>query len=118
MSKSLPSRPNLEQLKNQAKDLLKSHKSGDADAIHRVQESHPRWSTACESEVRAATLALSDAQLVIAREYGFASWPQLKEHVDAVALESGDPIEVLKQAFAEHDAVLFRRELDLHPELK
>src|SRR6266511_2068083 len=108
MTKSLPSQPNLEQLKNQAKDLLKSLKSGAADAIQRIRENHPRWSAASEPEMHAAELSLSDAQLVLAREYGFASWPKLKEHVDAVVLDTGDPMELFKKAFAEHDAGLFR----------
>jgi hypothetical protein len=64
MSKSLPTRPNLEQLKNQAKDLLKSHKSGDAEALKRIRENHPDYSNAAESEIRAAKFSLSDAQLV------------------------------------------------------
>jgi hypothetical protein len=118
MSKSLPSRPNLEHLKNQAKDLLKLHKSGDPEAVKRFQESHPQWSKATESAVRSATLTLSDAQVVIAREYGFASWPKLKEQVDAIALETGDPLELFKKAFAEHDAGLFRQLLERHPEFK
>ena len=118
MIKSLPSRPNLEQFKNQANDLLQSLKSGDPDAIHRVRESHPRWSGSSEPEMRAAELSLVDAQLVIAREYGFANWPKMKEHVHAVALDAGDPMELFKQAFADHDAELFRRLLDRHPDLK
>ena len=118
MTKSLPSQPNLEQLKNQAKDLLKSLKSGNPGAIQRVRESHPRWSGASEPEMNAAELPLVDAQLVIAREYGFANWPKLKEHVDAVVLDAGDPMELFKQAFADHDADLFRRLLDRHPDLK
>src|SRR3989442_297948 len=117
MIKSLPSRPNLEQLKNQAKDLLKSLKSGNPDAIQRVRESHPRWSGASEP-VNASELSLVDAQLVIAREYGFANWPKLKEHVDAVVLDAGDPMELFKQAFADHDADLFRRLLERYPDLK
>src|SRR5438094_9499638 len=79
MAKSLPSRPNLEQLKHQAKDLLKSRKS--AEALKRIRDFHPRWSQATESEIRAGRFSLSDAQLVIAREYGFATWPKLKQHV-------------------------------------
>src|SRR2546430_3886484 len=43
MPKLLPPRPNLEQLRKQAKDLLKSLKSGDPEAIKRIQENHPRW---------------------------------------------------------------------------
>src|SRR4030095_1259918 len=115
MPKSLPSRPNLEQLRNQAKDLLKSHKGGDPQAVERFRVSHPRCSSASESEIRAARLSLSDAQLVIAREYGFASWARLREHV---LLESGDPLELLKQAFQANDAPLFRKLLDRHPEFK
>lgn len=52
----LPDRPNLRHLKDQAKDLLKA---GGAES-------------------------LSDAQFKTARSYGFASWPKLKAHVDAL----------------------------------
>ena len=118
MIKSLPSRPNLEQLKNQAKDLLKSLKSGNPDAIERIRENHARWSGALEPEMNVAELSLIDAQLVIAREYGSTNWPKLKEHVDAVVLDAGDPMELFKRAFANHDADLFRRLLDRHPDLR
>src|SRR3989442_550496 len=89
MTKSLPSQPNLEQLKNQAKDLLKSLKSGEADAIQRMRENHPRRSAASEPEMHAAELSFSDAQLVLAREYGFAS-PELA----AYAIERGAVVDV------------------------
>jgi hypothetical protein len=115
MPKSLPSRPNLEQLRNQAKDLLKAHQDGDPQAVERFRGSHPRWSNASESEIRAARLSLSDAQLVIAREYGFSRWVKLKEQVQ---LESADPLELLKKAFQANDAPLFRKLLDRHPEFK
>jgi len=118
MSKSLPSRPSLEQLKNQAKDLLRSFNAGDAGAFQRFRENHPRWSSASEPERRGAGWSLVDAQLVIAREYGFDTWPRLKEHVEAVTLATGDPMELFKKAFAEHDADRFRRLLDRHPELR
>jgi ankyrin repeat protein len=85
MKKQLPPRPSLEQLKKQAKDLLKSSQSGDAEAIRRVQESHPQFVNEPNAEIRAAKFSLSDAQFVIAREYGFESWPKLKVHVEAVA---------------------------------
>ena len=92
MSKSLPSRPSFEQLKNQAKDLLKQFVGDEPAAVDRVREIHPDFG---------GTFRLHDAQLVIAREYGFASWTKLKEHVESVLLETGDPIELLKKAF--HD---------------
>ena len=106
MSKSLPSRPNLEQLKNQAKDLLKTHQANDPEAIQRVRESHPNWS--------GAKLRLSDAQLVIAREYGFASWPKLKAHVE----QTSDPITLLRKAFHDKDAMRFRELLNRYPRFK
>ena len=118
MPRLLPPRPNLEQLRKQAKDLRKSLKSGDPEAIKRIQENHPRWARVSGSDIRDTPFSLSEAQLVIAREYGFASWPKLKAHVDSVALERGDPLELFKKAFAEHDAVLFRKLLERHPELK
>ncbi len=117
MPKSLPSRPSLEQLRNQAKDLLKSQKAGDSEAIERVRQNHPRWSSATESEIRPG-LSLSDAQLVIAREYGFSSWPKLKEHVESIILATGDPQELLKEAFQANDAPLFGKLLDRYPEFK
>lgn len=115
MSKSLPSQANLEQLKKQAKDLLKLHKGGDAQAVERFRARHPRYSGASESEIRGSRLSLSDAQLVIAREYGFTSWLKLREHV---LLESGDPHELLKQAFQMNDAPRLRKLIDRNPDFK
>lgn len=118
MKRELPSRPSLDQLKHQAKDLLKSHKAADPEAIRRIHENHPRWAEALESEIRSAKLSLADAQLVIAREYEFASWPKLKAHIDSLTRESGDPVELLKEAFKNDDAPWFRKLLERHPEFK
>src|SRR2546430_7142560 len=118
MSKSLPSRPNLEQLKNQAKDLLKSQESADAESLQRIQANHPDYSNIPEDKIRAAKFSLSDAQLVIAREYGFASWPKLKEHVESLLLETDDPMELFKRAFKTDDAVFFRKLVERYPEAK
>ena len=111
MKRQLPPRPDLDQLKHQAKDLLKSHHAGEPAAIERIQQSHPRSSTA-------ASLRLSDAQLVIAREYGFESWPKLKAAVDEILLAQGDPLELLKRAFHDDNASLVRKVLARHPEIK
>jgi ankyrin repeat protein len=114
MSKSLPSRPDLDQLRKQAKDLLKSCKSGEPAAIKRIEERRPHLTNI--SNIR--TAKLSDAQHVIAREYGFATWPKLKEHVESILLGRGDPIEQLKSAFEKNDAPLFRNLLERFPEIK
>src|SRR4051812_34963009 len=79
-SKELPARPSLEQYKKQAKDLLKNFKSGHREALQltleRIKKDHPRFGRVGELELKGATLALADAQLIIAREHGFESWPR------------------------------------------
>jgi ankyrin repeat protein len=114
MSKPLPLRPDLEQLKKQAKELVKSHKAGSLEALQRIQENHPGFSAAS----KAGKFSLSDAQLVLAREYGFTGWSRLKEHVESILLETKNPLELLKKAFHASDAALFRKLLDRHPEFK
>lgn len=113
MSKSLPARPCLEHLKHQAKDLLKSLKSGDAIARRRLEEHHPRPSQAAD-----AACSLSDAQLVIAREYGFLTWAKLKQHVESIRPEPANPHELFQQAFADQDAARFRGLLKEFPQAK
>jgi ankyrin repeat protein len=96
MKRVLPTPPNLGQLKNQAKDLLKQIIAGDVQAISRLREEHPRG-------VDPSAAKLSDAQLVIAREYRFASWPKLKRHVeDLETLETR--VARLRSEFASGDS--------------
>ncbi|MDQ6635722.1 MAG: ankyrin repeat domain-containing protein [Gemmatimonadota bacterium] len=71
----LPARPSLEQLRKQAKQLLRQYRTGDRAAVARVHAQRVR------ADHR---VALADAQLVLARELGFASWARLKHHVEAV----------------------------------
>jgi len=85
-SQKLPSNPSLRQLRNQAKDLHKAQKAGDPSALGRIGESHPRFSGMSEAEIAAAEIVLADAQLVIARELGFNSWPKLKSHIQSLSL--------------------------------
>jgi len=113
MSKSLPSRPNLEQLKHQAKDLHKQFLDGASAALARVRQFHADFNESNHGEFR-----LHDAQWVIAREYGFASWPKLKEHVESILLETGEPMELLKQAFHADDAPWLRKLLARYPQFK
>ena len=78
----LPENPNLEHLKYQAKDLLKGHSSRDVAVAQRIREFHPKWAKASDAEIFAASFRLNDAQLAIAREYGFASWARLKRRIE------------------------------------
>jgi len=77
-TRSLPDRPDLHQLRRQAKELLAAFRAGSADAVGEVA-SHYRGADA-------ATFALHDAQLVLARAHGFESWPKLKAFVDGATV--------------------------------
>ena len=91
--KSLPSNPSLEHLKHQARDLLNALNQGNAEAFARVREFHPKFTRTSDDEIRAAKLSLADAQLIIAREYGFDSWPKLKHHVQGLAQAASSTVE-------------------------
>src|SRR5262249_42450875 len=77
-TRRLSARPHLDQLKRQARELLDAFRAGDHDARTEV-EAHYHGADA-------AAFALHDAQLVIARAYGFDSWPKLKAFVDGVSV--------------------------------
>jgi hypothetical protein len=87
MSRQLPEKPNLEYLRKQAKELLRSMRQGK----------------------------LADAQLALAREYGFPTWADLKAHVQVLGLS---PVEALKTAVCDSNATRVRAVLNQHPELQ
>jgi hypothetical protein len=78
----LPSHPNLDHLKHQAKDLIKAHAARSRGAAQLIREFHPRFAGASDQTIFDAKLSLSGAQLIIARESGFPSWPRLKAHIE------------------------------------
>jgi hypothetical protein len=82
----LPSNPNLDHLKYQAKDLLKAKAAHDSAAAQLIREFHPEYTRAADAEIFNAPLKLSDAQLTIAREAGFSSWTRLKRHIEKPTL--------------------------------
>jgi len=105
----LPSHPNLDHLKHQAKDLLKERAQRDSAAAQRIREFHPRFSSATDAEIFAAPLKLSDAQLTIAREAGFPGWARLKRHIEKPTLS--DRLNLLHHERIEDPK--FRRAVDL-----
>ena len=107
--RALPSNPNLAHLKYQAKDLLKAHAARDPRAAQRLREFHPRFPRAADDEIFAAGISLSDAQLAIAREYGFPSWARLKHHIEKPTLS--DQLNLPHHERIEDAA--FRRAVDL-----
>jgi ankyrin repeat protein len=77
-TQQLPSNPSVENLRKQAKSLRRAVLANDPDGLARVREFRPRRADA------GRRFQLSDAQFVIARTYGFASWSKLKQYVEVV----------------------------------
>jgi hypothetical protein len=88
MEKSLPVHPSLEQLKKLAKDLVKEHAIGKPEALKLIRDHFPALTGKPEAEIVAYPFALHDAQSVIARQYGFASWKELSDHVEGKASQA------------------------------
>ena len=107
-ARSLPSRPDLAQQKKQAKELLQSFASGDAEARARVRAVLPDKQQ----------IALADAQFVLAREYGFASWAALRQHIESKVEASRSPLDRMHHAFARRDAASVRKLFEKHPEFR
>jgi ankyrin repeat protein len=119
MSRRLPPNPSLEQLKKQAKSLLKRQQAADSEALTRIRDNHPRWRNLSEEKVAASAFALADAQLVIASEYGFASWSKLQSHVKTLeaASSTAEGVASLRDAAGRGDLARLTALLDAHPEL-
>ncbi|MGH3164192.1 MAG: ankyrin repeat domain-containing protein, partial [Streptosporangiaceae bacterium] len=80
-SEALPSRPSLDQLRRRAKELRDAARSGGPVALGRI--------TARTPAATRGTVTLAAAQLAIAREHGYPSWPQLVAEVEARTAELG-----------------------------
>ena len=72
----LPARPDLDQLRLQARELYRAALGGDARALRRLRQV-------------SGTVTLPAAQLAIARDYGFPSWPRLKAEVEHRRAQAG-----------------------------
>ncbi|HYM00796.1 MAG TPA: ankyrin repeat domain-containing protein [Blastocatellia bacterium] len=108
MKQKLPTRrmrehPDLEQLKRQAKELLNAFNAGDSAAVAEINAHY--------DNAQPEAFALHDAQLVIARSYGFDSWPKLKAYVDGVTIAR------LVEAVRVGDVERVRTMLKARPEL-
>lgn len=102
-TRRLPKQPSLEQLRKQAKDLLEQYRANDPAAVAEVQR--------FERMPNPHTFALHDAQRVLARAYGYASWSKLKAFVDGVNIDS------FMEAVKAGDLTKVRSMLGSRPEL-
>ena len=93
----LPARPSLEQLRKQAKELLRQFQAGDVATIQRFRAVDSRFGDVASSEA----VALAHAQFVLAREYGFESWVALVHHVQATTSSELREYERLAEELAE-----------------
>jgi hypothetical protein len=86
----LPVVPDLDQLKHQAKDLLRAMHRGDTDAIAELQEHHPTPPPPADAK-------LADAQLVLARSYGASSWARLVQSCKLIAAIWADDPDTVRE---------------------
>jgi len=85
--RALPDAPSLEYERKEAKALLKQIHAGNPDALQRVREVHP----VSLRDRKPDELQLAEAQHVIAREYGFTSWPRLVEYFEEMERHRNAP---------------------------
>jgi ankyrin repeat protein len=110
----LPERPDLDQLKRQAKDLLRSARAKDEAALRRFRLL-PAFARASDSDLARRTLTLHDAQSVIAREHGFDSWKALRGRVEELTLEFGAAVDQFIEAATDGRADRAERLLARYP---
>jgi ankyrin repeat protein len=117
--KALPARPNLEQYKKQAKELLKVCASGDAEGVWRIKRYNSRLAKLSEGDFRNVPLRLADAQLAIAGEHGFESWPKFAKHIEDLTRDSSSisKFETAADAVIAGDLVTLERLLSEDPGL-
>ncbi|MGE5760207.1 MAG: ankyrin repeat domain-containing protein [Gemmatimonadota bacterium] len=114
-TRRLPVRPDLEQLKHQAKDLLRAIRRGDPAAVADLREHHP-------DAIAPAAARLADAQLVLARSYEAASWPRLVlacRLVDAIWRDDAAAVRdiVVRHPSLLHEVALIRKNSNWGPPL-
>ncbi|WGT65825.1 ankyrin repeat domain-containing protein [Variovorax paradoxus] len=89
--KRIPPRPDVGQLKKQAKELLTLYRRGDPAAMRRFREFLPAARSKQDKDLLAMSLRLHDAQSCLAREHGFPSWADLQLFVHARRALADDP---------------------------
>src|SRR5579862_2254529 len=112
VSRRLPGRPHFDVPRREARNLLKDWRAKVPEALERIRRRHPRFREADPAAISAARFLLNDAQLVVAREYGFSSWAELKERINANTVA-----ELLREAIHNDDVEAVVRLLGAHPNL-
>jgi ankyrin repeat protein len=116
-SRGLPAHPSLEQLKKQAKSLLRAARDRDAAALRRFAAELPSLAGVAIERVDPDSLALHDAQSVIAREHGLDSWSALRDEVEARTLSIEAATDAFVRAATGGAATRAGRLLARHPSI-
>ena len=103
----LPANPNLDRQRKLAKALARDYWRGKSEATERVRALHPK-------PPAPQNFVLSDAQLVIARGYGFSGWPHMKRKIESL---TKSPADLFKAAVEARDVDQVRQLLQSHPDL-
>ena len=98
-SRHLPVRPDLDQLRHQAKDLLRELRRGDPLAVAEFTAHHP-------AAVDPANAKLTDAQLALARSYGNPSWPRLVLACELIDAIWRDDLDAVRRLVTTHPRLL------------
>lgn len=113
----IPARPNLRMDRKRAKSLLAAARRGEPDALQRLTAHHPRFADQTDLAALRQKVALHDAQLVVAREYGFSSWPRWKQFVELRKLDRAARAGALVTAACSNNIRKARVLLDSEPQL-
>jgi hypothetical protein len=97
--RNLPVFPNLEQLRHQAKDLLRAIRRGDEAALAELATHHPE-------RIVPGAAKLADAQLALARSYGVPSWPRLVIACRMTQAIGRDDIDTVRTLVRRHPQLL------------
>src|SRR2546423_7904694 len=112
VSRGLPGRPHLDVPKREARALLKDWRAQSPEALDRIARRHPRFRDEDRETISTGKFLLNDAQLVIAREYGFSNWAELKERINGNTVAG-----LLQEAIHKDDREGVVRLLRAHPNM-
>src|SRR4051795_10565866 len=93
--------PDLENIKKQAKQILRWHREQHYPVAAQIRELLPRFVGVPDSDILAANFKLSDAQEMVARQHGFDSWGALKVGLFAIPREVKLPLRKVTLVAAE-----------------
>src|SRR5580765_790406 len=112
VSRRLPERPHLDVPKREARALLAQWRARVPAALDRIGRRHPKFRDADHAAISGGRFLLNDAQLVVAREYGFSNWAELKERISANTVAG-----LLQEAIHKDDRETVVRLLRANPNL-